>query len=80
VVLETNEEIGDEEEENAAGNSLERMRLELHHYRRDRRDLHTHRPGSYLWSMFPYEFDLYVHVPTVAIWYLYYARLEDFYI
>jgi len=47
VVLETDEEIGDEEEEEAAtGNSLERMRLELNHYRRDRRDLHTHRPGS----------------------------------
>jgi len=28
--------------------------------------------------MFPYEFDLYVRVPPIAIWYLYYARLEDF--
>ena len=72
VVLET-----DEEEEND-DQGTERVRLELNEYRMERRDLHTHRVGSYLWSRFPYEFELYVRQPCVAIWYLYYTLLEDF--
>jgi len=81
VVLETDEEMEDEDEDVMEGterNSLERMRRELHYCSRGRRDLCTHRIGSYLWPAFSREFEPYLREPLVAIWYIYYARVEDF--
>jgi len=63
VVLETDEEMEDDDEDEGT----ERLRLELNEYREERRDLQTHRVGSYLWSRFPYEFELYVRQPPIAI-------------
>ena len=60
VVLETDEEMDEDEDK-----GTERMRLELN-------------VGSYLWSRFPCEFELYVRHPPIAVWYLYFTKLEDF--
>jgi len=72
LALETDEEMEDEDE------GTERLRLDLNEYREERRGLHIHRVGSYLWSRFPYEFELYVKHPLIPIWYLYYTKLDDF--
>jgi len=34
--------------------------------------------GSFMWYRFPCEFELYVRHPPIAVWYLYYTKLEDF--
>ena len=53
IVLETDEEIDDEEDEEdnpfefTSSNSLERMRNELSLYREQNRHFHTHNPNTY---------------------------------
>ena len=75
MVLETNEEMEDDDNDNPfefpGTNALERMRNELRFYRDQNRHFHTHNPNTYLWPSLPFIIDPHV-------WYRYYDVLEAF--
>ena len=75
VVLETDEEMDDEEDNpfdiGTIPVSNEHVVRELFEYRNDNRHLYTHYEGSAYWNMLPF------HIPP-RVWYDYYDMLERF--
>jgi len=71
IVLETDEEMEDEDDAPSGANALVRFEQELERYRKEDRPNHCHHEGSYLWHELPYDLD-----PDV--WQRYYTFLRNF--
>jgi len=78
VVLETDEEMGEDDDDAAtfvlpsgSNRAFVRFERELERYRSESRPNHCHHEGSYLWYELPYDLD-------PDIWRLYYVRLRNF--
>ena len=75
IVLETDEEMDEESDEDpfsmGEGTIHTEVVRELNEYRRDRRYLLTHRPGSVFWQEMPFAMD-------PGVWLSYYYKLELF--
>ena len=78
IVLETDEELGDDDDDDidpfvlpSGANGLVRLRQELARYRGEDRPRRSHHEGSYMWHELPYDVD-------PDIWQCYYVMVENF--